>query len=125
MIEPLENLPAGVIGFRAGGRVEASDYRDVLVPALEAVLREHGRINVVLVIGQDFDYSLGAILEDVRMFSIPRHAWNRMALVTDHDVLAGIATAMGGLVPGDFRVFPMRKQNEAVAWVAEGVQQPA
>ena len=51
MIEPLENLPAGVIGFRAVGRVEASDYRDVLVPALDAVLREHGRINVVLVIG--------------------------------------------------------------------------
>ena len=36
MIEPLEGLPSGVIGFEAIGEVEASDYTGVLAPAVEA-----------------------------------------------------------------------------------------
>ena len=36
MIEPLEGVPSGVLGFEAIGEVEASDYTGVLVPAVEA-----------------------------------------------------------------------------------------
>ena len=36
MIEPLEGVPSGVIGFEAIGEVEASNYTGVLVPAVEA-----------------------------------------------------------------------------------------
>ena len=36
MIDPLEGLPPGVIGFEAVGGVEASDSTGVLVPAVEA-----------------------------------------------------------------------------------------
>lgn len=122
MIEPLEGLPAGVIGFRAVGTIEASDYRDVLDPAFDAAIANGGKINCVVVLGSEFDhYSLGAMFEDAKLIGRPLSAWNRAAFVTNHDVLAGIATALGGLVPGDFRVFPLDRQDEAVAWVAEGV----
>ena len=123
MIEPIADLPEGVIGFRAIGTIHAADYRAVLVPAIEAVLAEHEHVNVVAVLGDDFDHvSLGAMLEDARLISMPRNAWGRSAFVTDHDGLAGIATAFGGLVPGEFRVFPLAKQAEAVAWVAAAEQ---
>jgi hypothetical protein len=61
------------------------------------------------------------MLEDAKLIRRPLSAWKRAAFVTNHDVLAGIATALGGLVPGDVRVFPLDRQDEAVAWVAEGV----
>jgi hypothetical protein len=122
MIEPLEDLPAGVVGFRAIGTIEASDYREVLEPAFEAVLAEHEKVNLVVVMGEQFDhYSLGAMLEDARLIAFPREVWGRAAFVTNHDVLGGIATALRGLVPGEFRVFPLEKQDEAIAWVAEAV----
>jgi hypothetical protein len=35
MIKELDGLPAGVIGFEAGGTLHAEDYRDVILPALE------------------------------------------------------------------------------------------
>ena len=38
MIEILEDLPAGVIGFRAVGAVAASDYETVLDPAIDAAV---------------------------------------------------------------------------------------
>jgi hypothetical protein len=126
MIEPLEGLPAGVIGFRALGTIEASDYRDVLDPAIDAAIAERGTVSCVFVLGDEFDhYSLGAMLEDAKLIRRPLSAWKRAAFVTNHDVLAGIATAFGGLVPGEFKVFLLDKQAEAVAWVSESVESPA
>ena len=124
MIQPLEDLPAGVIGFRAMGTIEASDYRDVLDPAIDAAIADQGSVNLVVVMGDEFDrYSLGAMLEDAKLIGRPLSAWNRAAFVTNHDVLAGIATASGGLVPGEFKVFSLDQQDAAVAWVAEGATQ--
>ena len=123
MIEPLADLPAGVIGFRAIGTLEASDYRDRLVPAIERALDEHGKVNVVAVLGDDFDHlSIGATWEDAKLVGLPLSSWGRAALVTDHDVLTGMANAFGGLVPGGFRVFPLDEERAAVDWVAEAVQ---
>ena len=125
MIEPLEDLPAGVVGFRAIGTIEASDYREVLDPAFEAVLADHEQLNLVIVLGEQFDHlSLGAMLEDARLITFPHEVWGRAAFVTNHEMLGGIARTFGGLVPGDFRVFPLDRQDEAIAWVAEAVRAP-
>ena len=125
MIEPLDGLPDEVIGFRAVGTVDASDYRDRLVPAIEAALAEHGTVNFVAVLGDDFDHlSLGATWEDAKLVGLPLSSWSRAAVVTNHEVLAGMATAFGGLVPGGFRVFPLDEERAATDWVAEAVEQP-
>jgi len=122
MIEQLEDLPAGVLGFRAIGTIEASDYREVLDPAFEAVLADQEQLNLVLVMDEGFDHvSLGAMLEDARLITFPHEVWGRAAFVTNHEVLGGIARTFGGLVPGEFRVFPLDRQHEAIAWVAEAV----
>jgi hypothetical protein len=126
MLDPLEDLPAGVIGYRAVGTIEASDYRDVLTPAFDAAFEEYGRIDWVLIMGDEFDHlSLGGMLEDAKFISMPHEAWGRSAFVTNHEVLSGIATAFGGLVPGEFRVFPLEQQAHAVAWVAAGPRDAA
>ncbi len=125
MIEPLEGLPDGVIGFRAVGTVDASDYRDRLVPAIEAALAAHGTVNFVAVLGDDFDHlSLGATWEDAKLIGLPLSSWGRAAVVTNHDALAGMATAFGGLVPGGFRVFRLGEERAAIDWVAEALDRP-
>ena len=35
MIKEMSDMPAGVIGFEASGKMQAEDYRDVVLPALE------------------------------------------------------------------------------------------
>lgn len=123
MIELLDDLPAGVIGVRAVGTVTAADYREVLDPAIDAALEERGTLDFVIVIDDEFDhYSLGAMLEDAKLLGRPLGAWDRAAFVTDRDVLTGLAVAFGGLVPGEFRVFPLERKDEAIAWVAEGAR---
>lgn len=121
MIEPLQDLPPGVIGFRAVGTVTAADYREVLDPAIDSALEARGRLDFVIVIDDEFDhYSLGAMLEDAKLLGRPLGVWDRAAFVTDRDVLTGLAVAFGGLMPGEFRVFPLERKDEAIAWVGAG-----
>ena len=97
MIEQLEDMPPGVLGFRAIGTIEASDYREVLDPAFDAVLADQEQLNLVLVMGDRFDHvSLGAMLEDAKLITFPHEVWGRAAFVTNHEVLGGIARAFGG-----------------------------
>ena len=59
MITELTDLPAGVIGFEAAGKLHAEEYRDVLVPAIKHAAS--GDIRLVLVI-RSFEGLTGAAL---------------------------------------------------------------
>ena len=48
MLTPLTDLPAGVVGFEASGRLEEKDYVDVLQPALQQAAAD-GEVRVVIV----------------------------------------------------------------------------
>ena len=45
MITELTDLPAGIIGFEASGKLEAEDYRDVPAPGGRAGLGQWRRPN--------------------------------------------------------------------------------
>ena len=118
MFEPMSGLPDGVIGFEAVGEVEASDYEDVLMPAL-ARGAESGGVRLVLVLGDRFKgYSPGAMKEDAGLVS-HANAWKRTAVVSDLGWVAHLATAFGWMVPGKFKRFGLAQRDAALAWVAE------
>ena len=56
MIERLEDMPEGTIGFRASGHVTGEEYRDILVPPLREQA-EAGEVRIVYAIGPDFESS--------------------------------------------------------------------
>lgn len=119
MIEPLDDMPAGTLGFRAVGTVEPDDYKTVLTPAVESTIAEHHKVNLVYVIGDDFDrYSLGAMWQDTLLGFHKPSVWGRIAFVTNHDWLAHAGAIFAPITPGELKVFPLERQDEAVAWVA-------
>jgi hypothetical protein len=118
MFEPITGLPDGVIGFEAVGTVEASDYEDVLAPALTQAAASGG-VRFVLVLGDRFTgYSAGAMKEDAGLVA-HAGAWKRTAVVSDLGWVAHLATAFGWMVPGKFKRFGLAERDEAIAWVAE------
>jgi hypothetical protein len=119
VIEPLADMPEGTLGFRAVGRVEPDDYTEVLDPAIDAVMAAHERVDLVYVIGEDFDrYSLGALWQDARLGARPVRSWGRIALVTDHDWLGHAIRVVGFALPGEVEVFPLARQQDAVDWAS-------
>jgi hypothetical protein len=119
MIRALDDMPAGVLGFEASGKLGPHDYTDVLGPAIDAVTAGGGKLHVVLVIGPDFDgMEAGAVWQDLRLGVHEWSAWERLALVTDHRWMRDGLKMFAWAVPGDVKDFGLDERDAAVAWVA-------
>ena len=118
MIEPLADLPDGVIGFEVVGEVHADDYTGTLIPALEAAA-EAGEVNLVFVLGDRYEgYSAGAAWQDTKLGMRHHMHWHRTALVTDVGWISHVSSTLGFMVPGDFRAFSLAERADAIAWAA-------
>ncbi|HVY77123.1 MAG TPA: STAS/SEC14 domain-containing protein [Solirubrobacterales bacterium] len=122
MIEPLEEMPQGTVGFRFSGKVSRADYDAVLVPALEAAF-ESGEVRCLCQLGPGFEgYEAAAAWEDAKVgarFGIGHaSAWKRTALVTDVDWVRHLSGLFGWMTPGELKLFGLDQLEEAKAWVA-------
>ena len=119
MIERLSDLPDGVIGFEASGKLHAEDYRDVVLPAVEEAA-SRGEVRFVIVI-PDFDgLSAGALWQDLKVGVEHLGSWKRIALVTDIAWMTHMTALFGWMTPGEVKVFPLAQRDEAIAWAAGG-----
>lgn len=121
MIELVQGLPGGVIGFEAVGEVHSDDYKNVLVPAVDAALADDSGdgIRIVYVLGDRFEgYSAGASLQDAKLGVDHFRQWVRIAVVSDHDWVGHFVHAFAWMVPGDCKAFSLAEQGDAIAWAA-------
>jgi SpoIIAA-like len=121
MIERIDDMPAGTIGFRASGKLTKSDYRDVLEPVLRRAA-EAGEIRMLFVL-TDFDgVEPAAGIEDLKTglgIGIGhRSAWKRTALVTNVDWVAKAFKLFAWVTPGEVEVYGPEELEDARAWVA-------
>jgi hypothetical protein len=118
MLEQLTDLPDGVIGFTAVGKLHSDDYKDVLIPAIDARLATGEDVRVVLVFPTFDGLSSGAMWEDLKMGVEHLTRWKRIALVTDIDWMIHVTHLFGWLTPGEMKRFPLDERDAAIAWAA-------
>jgi SpoIIAA-like len=119
MLVLLTDLPPNVLGVEAIGKIEASDYRAVLEPAVEAALAAHDKVRLLFVLGEQYEgYSVEASWEDAKLGLGHWGSWERIALVTDHEWVAGTVKALAWMLPGKVRVFGNEDREAAAVWVA-------
>jgi len=117
MVEELTDLPAGVIGFEATGKLRAEDYRDVILPAVARAASD-GEVRFVVVIPEFQGMSGGAVWADLKVGVEHFKAWKRIALVTDIEWMQHMTSLFGWMTPGEIRQFPLAQRDEAIAWAA-------
>ena len=117
MIQELTDMPAGVIGFEASGKLRAEDYRDVVLPALERAAQT-GEVRFLIVIPDFEGMSGGALWQDLKMGVEHLRAWKRIALVTDIEWMTRLTALFGWMTPGDTKTFSLGQLADAVQWVA-------
>lgn len=124
MIERLDGMPAGTVGFRAAGEIEDDDYEEVLVPELRRALESGGGLRTLYVIEDLDEIEPGALWADAKLgfdLGVRHHdAWVRSAIVTDIDWMARATRLFAWMIPGEARVFPLAELEQAKAWVAGG-----
>jgi hypothetical protein len=117
MIKRLEDMPAGVVGFEAEGKLSAEDYRDVVIPAL-AEAAETGEVRFLIVIPEFRGMSGEALWEDLKVGMHHFRAWKRIALVTDIEWMTRMTALFGWMTPGETKTFSLAERGQAIEWVA-------
>ena len=120
MIRLLRDMPPGVLGFEAVDDVEKEDYENVLLPAIEAAVTEHGKVRLVYVFGHEFDeYEGGAVWEDLKLGLSHLTSFARIAVVTDARGAGPAIKVFSALWPGKARAFGLDELDAAKVWAAE------
>lgn len=121
MVQRIENMPAGTIGFDASGKLTQSDYREVLEPTLREAA-EAGEIRMLFRL-TDFDgLEPAAWFDDFKTglgLGLGHHsAWKRSAIVTDVEWVGKAFKLFAWMTPGEVEVFGLDQLDEAKSWVA-------
>ena len=119
MIRLLSDMPPGVLGLEAVDDVEKEDYENVLLPAVNKAIAEHGKVRLVYVLGPAFDeYEADAVWEDVKLGVRHPASFERMAIVTNARWAGPAIKLFSVLWPGQARAFPLTELESAKRWAA-------
>jgi SpoIIAA-like len=121
MIERIDGMPPGTIGFRSAGKLSREDYREVLEPALR-IAAEAGEVRMLFQL-TDFDgLERAAWWEDVKTglgLGVGHHsAWKRSAIVTDVGWVEKAFEFFAWMTPGEVKVFGLDEFEQARSWVS-------
>jgi SpoIIAA-like len=122
MVERMNDMPEGVIGVRASGKLTKDDYTGVLEPALKEAM-DSGDARVVFVLTDFEGLELGASFEDIKtglgVEFARRKDWKRLAVVTDVDWVAKAMKMFAWAMPGELAVYEdLGQLGEAKGWAA-------
>jgi len=121
MVEGIDEMPTGTIGFRASGKLTRDDYRKVLEPALRKAA-ESGEIRMLFRLTDFEGVEAAAWFEDVKTglgLGLGHHsAWKRSAIVTDVDWVGKAFKLFAWMSPGEVKVYGLDQLEDAKSWVA-------
>jgi hypothetical protein len=122
VIERIEGMAPGTIGFRLEGELTDADYEDVLAPGLREAAAD-GEVRLLMVGAKGFDLgSLKARFEEAR--SDPdldlghRKDWRRVAIVADANfVVRRSFPLFARVIPVEMRLFEPKEEAAAREWL--------
>ncbi len=119
MLRPIFDLPPGVIGYSAVGKITADDYGKVLIPEMEARIAEGGKLRFLYVLGPEFEgFEVGAMVDDATFGFRHFFDFEKIAFVSDHSAYRQMVAGFGLMMPAEVRSFPFAEMDKAKAWLA-------
>jgi hypothetical protein len=114
----MTDLPDSVLGFRASGELTGDDYRNVLVPAVEAALASQEKLRLLYILGDDVTgFSAGAAWQDTKVGLGHVTKWERVAVVSDKEWLRHSVDIFGYLIPGEIKAYSTVEEADARSWI--------
>jgi hypothetical protein len=114
MLERIPDLPDSVVGIKASGEITADDYRNVLVPAVDAALKGEHQLRFLYVLGEDVTgFSPAAAWQDTKVGLGHYTRWEKVAVVSDKTWLRHSVDIFGCLIPGEIKAFTSADEAEA------------
>jgi hypothetical protein len=120
MIEIISDMPENVVAVSAKGKVTGQDYDKVLIPALEEKLKGHKKIRLLYHLGEDFSgFTAEAMWDDTKVGIRHLTAFEKIAVVSDVEWIAGAVKVFAFIIPCPVRIFGNEGLAEAKTWVSK------
>lgn len=117
MFKLIEDLPPGVLGIEATGKVTHEDYQNILIPRAEAMIAK-GPAKLLYVAGKDFEgYELEALWDDSAFGVKHWHDFTRVAVVANQAWLRAAVTMFKPFLPCEVRLFNLGDLAAAKTWI--------
>lgn len=119
MITIIDDAPDNAAAFKATGDVNKEDYRNVVIPAIDALVKKQDKINFMLVLDTAIkNFSIGAFLQDLGVGLKHFTKWHKMAIVSESGVINRFSDLFSYIAPGEAKGFThseLEKAKEGVS----------
>jgi hypothetical protein len=121
MFKIIEDLGLAILAIEAVGKITHEDYRDSLIPAAEAKMRD-GPIKALVVIRSELtDFTLEALWDDGKFGLKHWHGISHIALVSDHAWLRVAVSLFAPFYPAKIKLFEIDGLVAAKEWITRPI----
>lgn len=118
MFQILPGSEGKIIGLRATGKLTDQDYQKVLIPSLEALIRNYGKVRLLCFMDEEFaGLEAGALWDDAKFFLPHKDDFEKMAIVGGPKWVELIMKLFAPLMEGDVKTFSDGQLQEAWDWI--------
>ncbi len=118
MIEVLPETAGKILVLQAVGKLTDQDYKEVLIPKLEAIIKEYGKARLLLDMGEFHGWEAAAAWDDARFGFKHRKDFEKMGVIGGPRWVEWCMKLGALFIGGEVRSFPGDQRAEALAWVS-------
>jgi hypothetical protein len=122
MLQRIEDMPAGTVGFEAIGEVEDDDWEKVVEPVLRNEIAAGREIRLLYLAGtRSGEVEGDAVSADLGYRARHASSFERVAVVSDEDWMKPALGVLSVLLPGKAKAFRIHELAAAKQWLVEGL----
>lgn len=120
MIKVLEGSDGNLLGIEATEKLTDEDYKKVLIPRMDEIIKKHGKARVLFQMGEEFHgWEPAAMWDDARFGMQHKNDFEKCAVVGGPKWVEW-ATKLGALImSGEVKTYASDRANEAWQWIKE------
>jgi hypothetical protein len=118
MIEIMPESNGSVLALKASGKLTDADYKEVLIPKIEEIIKRSGKTKVLLYLPQDFiGWDAHAMWDDARFGLRHRNDFEKLAVVGGAKWVEWATKIASHFMEGEVRSFSEAQLREALDWI--------
>ncbi len=118
MIEIMPESNESALALKATGKLTDADYKEVLIPEIEEIIKQSGKANVLLYLPGDFaGWEAHAAWDDARFGLLHRNDFEKLAVVGGPKWVEWATKIASHFMKGEVKNFPEEQLPDALDWV--------
>lgn len=118
MIEILTESRGNLLAIKGSGKLTGRDYEELLIPSLEAIMKEHHKARLLFYMDADFEgWELGAAWDYASFGFKHKDDFEKVAAVCGPKWVHWGMKLKSYFVNGDVRTFRCEESSEAWKWI--------